>query len=161
MTLIVCIVILLALFGLAYGSRRRFGTLGLALTAGALLADQMTKDLSKLIDGSEATVAPLTTVSAASIFLILLPALILLLSGPAYKKKRRAVVGAILFALMAMLLIVGPLSASLPPDKIMIPVLQLVAQYNSIILAVFIAGAVVDAWLTHNISSSEDKKKDK
>lgn len=158
MTVIVSLVISLALFALAFLSRRRFGVLGLALTAGALLASQMTKDLSKLIAAHQIPVEPLSAISAASIFLTLLPALVLLLSGPSYKKRKQAITGAIAFTIMAMLLILGPLTSSLPPDQLMEPFLHWVATFNSIILAVAIGAAVTDAWMIHNLPTSDDSK---
>ncbi len=159
MTIIVTLVMLLALFALAYVSRRRFGVLGLALTAGALLARQMTKDLSWAISYYDLPVEPLTTVSAASIALILTPALVLLFSGPSYKTNVQAVVGAVMFALMAMLLILGPLATSLQPDAFMQPVFAWVARNNSVLLAGMVALAVVDTWMVHNHSPHDDKKK--
>lgn len=164
MTVIVIIVISLALFGLAFVSRRRFGVLGLALAAGALLANHMTGDLSKLIEKGDLPVQPLTTLSAASIFLILLPALVLLLSGPAYKKRRQTIIGSVMFSVMATLLLLGPLTISLPPDKIIQPLLRWVAEYNSVLLAIMVGLAVADAWMTHNLPSSDestDKKSKK
>lgn len=161
MTVIVSLVIALALFGLSFLSRRRFGVLGLALTAGALLANQMTKDLSRLIADNKIPVEPLSAISAASIFLTLLPALILLLSGPAYKKRKQAITGAVAFTVMAMLLILGPLTSSLPPDKLMEPFLRWVAEYNSLLLAVGVGAAVTDVWMIHNLPPPDETKKKK
>lgn len=161
MTVIVSLVIALALFSLAFVSRRRFGVLGLALAAGALLAQQMTKDLSQLISELDMPVEPLSAVSAASIILTLLPALVLLMSGPSYKKRNKAIVGAIEFSIMAMLLILGPLMSSLPPDQLMQPMLQWVVKYNGILLALAIGLAVADAWMIHVIPPAEDPKKKK
>lgn len=161
MTVIVSLVIALALFGLAFLSRRRFGVLGLALTAGALLASQMTKDLSKLIAQHDIPVEPLSAISAASIFLTLLPALILLLSGPSYKKRKQAITGAVAFTIMAMLLILGPLTSSLPPDQLMDPLVRWVAEYSSLLLAVAIGAAVTDVWMIHNLPTPDETKKKK
>lgn len=132
--------------------------LGLALTAGALLADYMTKDLSRLISENAIPVEPLSAISAASIFLTLLPAFVLLLSGPAYKKRKQAIYGAIAFTTMAMLLILGPLTSSMPPDRLMEPFLQWVATYNSLLLAIAIGAAITDTWMIHNLPSSDDSK---
>jgi len=159
MTVIVSLVIALALFGLSFLSRRRFGVLGLALTAGALLASQMTKDLSRLISDNTIPVEPLSAISAASIFLTLLPALILLLSGPSYKKRKQAIMGATAFTVMAMLLILGPLTSSMPPDRLMEPFVLWVAKYSSLLLAIGIAVAIVDAWMTHNLPPPDVTKK--
>lgn len=161
MTVIVSLVIALALFSLAFVSGRRFGVLGLALAAGALLAQQMAKDVSQIIDQYGIPVEPLSAVSAASTLLTLLPALILLMSGPAYKKRDRAIIGAVEFAIMAMLLIIAPLTNSLPPDQLMQPILAWITQYSSILLAVAVGLAVADAWMIHVLPSSEDSKKKK
>jgi hypothetical protein len=160
MTVIVSLVIALALFGLSFLSRRRFGVLGLALAAGALLASQMTKDLSRLISQYDIPVEPLSAISAASIFLTLLPALILLLGGPSYKKRKQAITGAIAFTVMAMLLILEPLTGSMSPDRLMEPFVNWVSRYDSLLLAVGIGFAVMDAWMI-NIAPSPDETKKK
>ena len=159
MTVIVSLVVALALFAVAYVSRRRFGVLGLSLTAGALLAAYMTKDLSKLIAQYDIPVQPLSAISAASIILTLLPAFVLLLGGPHYKKRNDAMVGAIEFTVMAMLLILAPVTASLPPDRLMQPILNWVNSYSSILLAVMVALAVVDAWTIRTNAPPEELKK--
>lgn len=161
MTVIVSLVIALALFGLAFLSRRRFGVLGLALAAGALLASQMTKDLSRLISQYDLPVEPLSALSAASIFLTLLPALVLLLSGPSYKKRQQAIAGAIAFTIMAMLLILAPLTSSLPPDQLMEPFVRWVATYSSLLLAIGVGAAVTDVWMIHILPPSDETKKKK
>lgn len=160
MTVIVSLVIALALFGLSFLSRRRFGVLGLALAAGALLASQMTKDLSRLISQYDIPVEPLSAISAASIFLTLLPALILLLGGPSYKKRKQAITGAIAFTVMAMLLILEPLTGSMSPDRLMEPFVAWVSRYDSLLLAIGIGFAVMDAWMI-NIAPPPDETKKK
>lgn len=160
MTVIVSLVIALALFGLSFLSRRRFGVLGLALAAGALLASQMTKDLSRLISQYDIPVEPLSAISAASIFLTLLPALILLLGGPSYKKRKQAITGAIAFTVMAMLLILEPLTGSMSPDRLMEPFVNWVSRYDSLLLAIGIGFAVMDAWMI-NITPPPDETKKK
>lgn len=160
MTVIVSLVIALALFGLSFLSRRRFGVLGLALAAGALLASQMTKDLSRLISQYDVPVEPLSAISAASIFLTLLPALILLLGGPSYKKRKQAITGAVAFTVMAMLLILEPLTGSMSPDRLMEPFVAWVSRYDSLLLAVGIGFAVMDAWMI-NIAPPPDETKKK
>lgn len=149
MTVIVSLVVALALFALAFVSHRRFGVLGLALTAGSLLATTMTRDLSRLIAEQRVPVEPLSAISAASICLTLLPACVLLLGGPRYKKRRDAVIGAIEFTVMAMLLLMGPLTSSLPPDRLMQPLLNWATSYSSVLLALCIAAAIVDVWAIH------------
>ena len=158
MTLVVIFVIALSLFALAFLAKRRFGTLGLGLAAGALLSTQLTRDVSVLIEKNSLPVEPLTSSSAASVALILLPALVLLLSGPVYKSKKGALVGAAAFALMGTMLILGPLTTTLPLlDEGVDTVLNFIAKYESLLLATAVIGAVLDSWLTHNVKSHRKK----
>lgn len=158
MTLVVILVIALSLFALAFLTKRRFGTLGLALAAGALLSAQLTRDVSTLIEKNDLPVEPLTSSSAASVALILLPALVLLLSGPAYKSKKGTLIGATAFALMGTMLILGPLTTTLPLlDEGVDAVLNFIATYESLLLATAVIGAVLDTWLTHNVKSHRKK----
>ena len=150
MTLVIIVVIALSLFALAFITKRRFGTLGLALAAGALLSDQLTRDVSMIIQKNDVPVDPLSPTTAASVALILIPALILLLSGPMYKSKKATVIGATAFALMGTMLILGPLTANLPLlDEGVDTVLNFIATYESLLIAVGVIGAVADSWMTH------------
>lgn len=159
MTLVIIVVIALSLFALAFMTKRRFGTLGLALAAGALLSDQLTRDLSMIIERNGVPVEPLSSTTAASVALILLPALILLLSGPVYKTKKATIIGAVAFALMGTMLILGPLTANLPLlDEGVDAVLNFIATYESLLIAVGIVGAVVDSWLTHSTKLGRKSK---
>lgn len=160
MTLIVIAGLFLLFFTLAYISRRRFGTLGLALAAGALLASNLTVWLATQLAYVDFPTGPLNDKVAANIMLTLLPALVLLLSGPSYSKKHQIVIGAAAFAAMALLLILGPLASVLTVDQSTQAVLPVIARYSSAALAVAIVLAVADAWLTHNLPS-RDKKSSK
>ncbi len=157
MTLVVIIVLFLALFALAFLSKRRFGTLGLALAAGALLADQLSREVARYFDKLDVPVEPLSSLTAARVVLILLPAIVLLMSGPSYSSKRTAFFGALAFGLMATLLVLGPLTTSLPIEGAVRPMLDFVAANQSLLLACAVTAAVVDSWLTHNLKSSRKK----
>lgn len=157
MTLIVIASLLTVFFVLAFLSKRRFGTLGLALAAGALLANQLTVWLAGNLTNFDVYTGILPEKVAANIALTLLPALALLLSGPAYVKKKQAVIGALAFAVMATMLILAPLASVLPSDENSRTVLLFIATYNDIILTSLIIFAVVDAWLTHNVPSRKKK----
>lgn len=159
MTLVLIFVIALGLFALAFFSKRRFGTLGLALAAGALLSAQLTRDVSLFIERNEVPVEPLSSSAAASVALILIPSLVLLLSGPTYKTKKTAAIGALAFALMATMLILGPLTTALPAlEPLVWDALQFIARYQSLLIAGGVIGAVVDTWLTHNTKTSKKGK---
>lgn len=159
MTLVVIFVIALSLFAVAFLSKRRFGTLGLALAAGALLSTQLTRNVSLLLEQNHVPVEPLSSTAAASVGLILLPALVLLVSGPAYKSKMGAAIGSAAFALMATVLILGPLTTALPAlEPVVWTSLQFIAQYQSLLIAVAVIGAILDTWLTHNTKPKSKSK---
>ena len=93
-----------ALFGLAFLTKRRLGVLGLALAAGALISELWVGDLTPLVAqaGIEIIRPPLESVVAA--VLLLTPAALLFISGPTYHGMRGRVIGSLLFALLAIFL---------------------------------------------------------
>lgn len=106
-------VVLILLFLLAYFTKRRFGVLGLALAAGAMLSELWAEKLTPLVEstGIQISAPPLATIVAVS--LVVLPALLLLASGPTYHKKSERLVGALFFALLAVALLIEPLGSGL------------------------------------------------
>jgi hypothetical protein len=117
MNVVIIILILVALlFAVAFFTRRRFGVLGLALTAGAMLSGLWAQDLTPYIQqaGVELVAPPLQSVVAAIV--ILLPAIVLLFSGPTYHKMWQKVVGSGIFALLALAFLLEPLGGALVLD---------------------------------------------
>ena len=81
MTLVVLIALMAALFGLAFLTKRRYGALGLGLAGGLVLSQEVSKDFAAFLQSLDVPVEPLPFTTAASLFLILTPALILMFSG--------------------------------------------------------------------------------
>lgn len=110
---IVVLVILAVLFTVAYFTKRRFGVLGLALTAGAMLSEMWAGTLTPYIEqaGLQVVAPPLETI--VSSMLILLPAILLLFSGPTYSKVFQRIVGASMFSLLAAAFLLTPLGNAL------------------------------------------------
>lgn len=158
MTLVILVVIMIILFGLAFVRKRRFGVLGLALAAGVLLSQNAAGFVGSIYQTNLLPVAPLTYEVAASITLILLPALLLLIKGPSYMEKRSAILGAVGFALLGTLLILGPLTTALPTlDSGVKDALDLIAQWQGVLVAVGISAAILDTILLHSAKSSGSK----
>ncbi len=111
--LIIIAIIFAVLLALAFFTKRRFGVLGLALTAGATLSGLWANELTPYIRqaGLELVAPPLETVVA--IVLILLPAVVLLFSGPKVHKLSQKVFSGALFALLALAYMVEPLGSAL------------------------------------------------
>lgn len=112
--MIVFAVTLALLFTLAYTTKRRFGMLGLALCAGALLSMSWTGSLTLFLQsqGIDFNSLPLERVVAAT--LTILPTLFVLMKGPTYKKPLSQLVSAVGFTLFALILLLKPLGPSLP-----------------------------------------------
>lgn len=157
MTLVVIGCMFAIFFALAFVSKRRFGTLGLALAAGALLANHVTVWLAAQITYFDIPTGSLSAKVAANSVLTLLPALLLLVSGPAYTNKKHAIFGALMFAIMATLLTLSPLASVLPSDELARTVLPFIATYSDGILTLAIGLSVADAWLTHNLPPRKKK----
>ncbi len=138
------LITLVVLFGLAYITRRRFGVLGLALAAGAMLSNLWTLQLTPIIarTGFTTDVPPLTTIVAVG--LVLLPAVLLLTSGPTYHQKIERIIGALLFALLAVALLIEPLGSALVLQGDSLRVYNVFIEYRVWIVTIGLAVAVVD-----------------
>lgn len=111
---VIFVIIVVALFVIAFATKRRFGVLGLALAAGAMLSSLWTKELTPLVEQSgvvSITLPPLASLVAAA--LVLLPAVLLFFSGPVYKDKGSRVIGSLAFAVLALALLLEPLGSAL------------------------------------------------
>lgn len=114
MNVVIVILILIALlFALSFFTKRRFGVLGLALTAGATLSQLWAGDLTPYVQqaGLQLVAPPLESVVAAAV--ILLPAIVLLFSGPSYHTLWQKVVSSAVFALLALAFLLEPLGGAL------------------------------------------------
>lgn len=158
MTLIVILVVAVALFGIAFFTKRRFGILGLALTAGVVLAQSATRYVADFFESQNLPVEPLSYHSAATVLLILLPALILLAGGPTYASKKAAVVGALGFALLGTFFLLGPLTTALPTSDLSVrEALIKIAQSQDIIIIVALVLALIDTFMVHGAAGRHRK----
>lgn len=110
---LVFVVTIAVLFALAFLTRRRFGVLGLALAAGAMLSSLWAETLTPIIAGAGVNVQAPPLITIVSVGLVLLPAVVLLFSGPSYKDLVPRLVGAALFTALAFALLIQPLGSAL------------------------------------------------
>ncbi|HET8884215.1 MAG TPA: hypothetical protein VFM68_01965 [Candidatus Saccharimonadales bacterium] len=145
---IILLLSMAALFGVVFFAKRRFGVLGLALAAGAMVSTLWVGDLTPIIAeaGFVLVAPPLESVVAAA--LILLPAILLLSSGPSYTTTWQRVSGATLFALLAVSLLLEPLGSALVVEGIGQQVYEFFVGYQVIIITTCLALAIVDVLLT-------------
>ena len=155
---IVVLVILAVLFTVAYFTKRRFGVLGLALTAGAMLSEMWAETVTPYIEqaGLEIVAPPLETVVAS--VLILLPAVLLLFSGPTYSKVIQRIIGAAAFALLAAAFLLVPLGGALVITGDGMRAYEFMTDNRSYIITAGIVFALIDLLMVKT-PKAKDKEK--
>lgn len=147
------------LFVGAYLSKRRFGLLGLALTAGASLSTLWGYDAGLMVQAFGVIGDGSTSQAVAQSALILLPAILLLFHGYAYKNKLARVIGSLMFALFALALLVEPLGHVLPLSGVGSTVFNWIVANKSIIIGAGIICSIADIFFTKPVHMSEKHKK--
>jgi hypothetical protein len=147
----------LALFIISFVAKRRFGLLGLALSAGSILSVIWGYDAGLMAGALGFRSTPLTS-SVISSLIILLPAVILLFHGYVYKTLLGRLVGALLFTLLALAFLVDPLGRIMMPSGIGRDVYNWLSANHEFILGSGLIVAVVDLFLTKPVQSSDKKR---
>lgn len=152
--------VFLILFAGSFISKRRFGLLGLALTAGATISTIWDYDAGLLLSATGIVPnGPLTQAVTLSL-IVLLPALLLLFHGYAYKKLPARVIGSLFFAVLALAFLVEPLGYVLPLEGIGATIFNQIVAYKDIIISAGVILAVIDLFLTKPVHKHEkDAKK--
>jgi hypothetical protein len=148
----ISLVLLACIFGLlfvmAYTTHRRFGVLGLALAAGALLSANWTGTLTPFIEQQGVVLSSPPLIVVVETVLILLPALVLLFNGPAYAGRWPQIGGAFAFAALGFVLLAKPLTNVLMLDGMSQPFMAAVVRYSSVLIVIGIIGAIIDMLIT-------------
>lgn len=149
----------LALFLAAYFSKRRFGLLGLALTAGATLSTIWAYDAGLVISSTGLVPnGPLTNAVALSA-VVLLPPVLLLFHGYKYKAKIPRLIGSLMFAVLAMAFLLEPLGYAFDLLGQFGAVYDQALGYRDLVISVGVALAVVDIFFTRPVSHESGGKK--
>lgn len=132
------------LFALAFITKRRFGILGLALAAGALISNNWATILTPILQGYglQIDLIPLSVVVQAG--LVLLPSLLLLFSGQTYESTWLRTAGATLFAVLAVVFLLQPLGEVLRLDGPSLQLYNAALKNQSIVIVLGLLFAVVD-----------------
>lgn len=148
--LIVLAIVTAALFITVYVTKRRVGVLGLGLAAGAILSNLWVGNLTPLVAqaGIEIVRPPLSSVVATVV--TLLPALILLFGGPGYKATWQRIVGSLVFAMLAIVLLLEPLGAALVVDEAGKPLFEFLQRNQNILITAGLGFAIIDLLLTRS-----------
>lgn len=157
--LIVTLVLFAALFLFAFVTKRRFGVLGLALSAGALLSLHWTASLTPFLEAQGITLTRPALGEIVQIALILVPPIILLFSGPTYSKMAPRVFGALAFASLALIYTSDILANMLVLDQSSGSVYAFLHENKSTLIVAGILASVVDVLFTRKPRANRDGKK--
>ncbi len=157
--IIILAAVALALFFGAFISKRRFGLLGLALTAGATLSTIWSYNAGLVVAATGVVPDGVITQAIAQSLVVLLPAILLLFHGYSYKGVVGRIVGALLFTVLALVFLVEPLSYALPLDGTGGLVYSTIRQYKDIIISAGVILAVIDLFFTKPAHLAEKSKK--
>lgn len=153
------IVLFAALFAVSYITKRRFGVLGLALSAGALLSLHWAAMLTPFLEARGVVLAVPPLSSLVQIGLILAPPLILLFSGSTYTKKLPRFIGALAFAGLALVYISDILAGILVLEQAGAALYQFLHDNKSALVVAGVIGAIIDILLTRKQKAHKDGKK--
>ncbi len=154
------IAVALALFMGAFLSKRRFGLLGLALTAGAMLSETWTYYAGLVVSATGLVPEGPITQAATQSLVVLLPAILLLFHGYSYKNMISRVIGSLLFTVLALAFLVEPIGFALPLEGIGADVYQWFVNNKQTIISIGVVLAVIDLFFTKPAKSSDkDSKK--
>lgn len=157
--IIIFAVLAVVLFLVAFWSRRRYGLLGLALTAGATLSSIWNYDAGLVVSSIGLVPSgPLTNAITLSL-LVLLPAIILLFHGYTYKENAARVIGSLLFMILALAFLVEPLGFALPLEGTANDVYKWLLQWREVIISIGVVLAVIDLFFTRPAKNDRDKRR--
>lgn len=158
-TIIVLGVIAALLFTGAFVSKRRFGLLGLALTAGATVSTIWDYDAGLLISSTGLVPDGPITQAATLSFIVLLPAILLLFHGYTYKNPFSRVIGSLLFATLALVSLIEPIGYALPLQGVGADVYNQIKNYKDVLISVGVILAVADLFFTKPAKKPEKEGK--
>jgi len=152
--------IAVGLFVVAFASKRRFGLLGLALTAGATIMTPWSVNAGLVVAATGLVPNNAITSAVVSALIVLLPAIVLLFHGYSYKENAARVIGSLLFTVLALAFLVQPLSLALPTLQGPAGSFYIwIQQYRDAIISVGVVLAVIDLFFTKPAKLAEKDRK--
>ncbi|MBC7459545.1 hypothetical protein H7200_02430 [Candidatus Saccharibacteria bacterium] len=145
---IIFVVLAIILFTGAFLSKRRFGLLGLALTAGSVISTIWNYNAGLVVSATGLVPDGPLTDAVTSAVVILLPAIVLLFHGYSYKGKIGRIIGSLLFTILALAFLTVPIGASLTLTGTASTVYQIIVANKDLIISAGVILAIVDLFLT-------------
>lgn len=148
--LVMLAILMAALFALSYLTKRRFGVLGLALCAGALLSTSWAATLTPWVESQGIVFVSPPLAAVVSTLLILGPSLLLLFSGPTYSSQIQRIIGSIAFAILALVFLLQPIATAFVFDEMGLQLYNMVHGSGNLIIVAGILLALGDILLTRH-----------
>lgn len=149
----------LVLFAGAFISKRRFGLLGLALTAGATLSTIWSYDAGLVVSSTGLVPEGVITQAVTQSLVVLLPAILLLFHGYTYKNVVGRIMGSVLFAVLALAFLVEPIGYALPLEGIGADVYGFLNNYKEVIISIGVILAIADLFFTKPAAVAERSRR--
>jgi hypothetical protein len=151
--------VLVALFVGAFFSKRRFGVLGLGLTAGAIISPLCGEDAGYLVSVTGLVPeGPLVNMVAASV-IILVPAILFMFNGYRYKYIVERVIGSLLFTVLAAAFLVAPIGSVVALTGPVGAVYDWIIQNRASIISIGVVLVVVDFLFARTPQKPEKKRR--
>lgn len=132
------------LFGAAFVSKRRFGLPVLGLAVGTLLSNLWAPEVTQLVTTAGVVLVQPPLEAVVAVGLTLLPALLLLFAGKKQKSLPMRMLGAAVFAVLAVVTLQVPLGAALVIDTTGQPVYDAMVNYHDAIVTAGLVLALID-----------------
>lgn len=142
--LIVLAIYFIALFLVAWLSRRSMGVPTLTLAAGALLASIWTDSLTPIVAETGIIIVRPPLTSIVSIALTLLPALLVMIRMPKVSSHYHSIFGSIVFAVLGVMLTYGAFSNAVVLDEASKQYALEFVKYQNIIITVCVGYALLE-----------------
>lgn len=147
-----------ALSLIAFISKRRFGTLGLALAGGYLIAESTAQQAGLILLNEGISLGVISVQTLSMMVITLLPSLLLFFGGPTYSTRRGRLFGSLLYALLALALCLGAIGHSLVLMGQERMIFDMVWQYREQAVVVLLIVAMIDMFMTHTITKAVKTK---
>lgn len=152
---VIFVVLFVGLFVAAFISKRRFGLLALGLAAGSLLAGVWSANIAMILEGAGVSLVEPPLESLVVVCLTVFPALLLMLGGNTYGSKPQRMFGSILFAALAVALLVESVGSGLVIEGDGQVIYDNLRSYASYIVAGGLVFAIIEIMFTKSKSKGE------
>lgn len=152
--LIVCAIIAITLFSVVFISKRKFGLLGFALAVGSILS-KLWVDRADYFLGMLNAPSGALAIAMVSSAIILTPPVLLIFHDGKYKSLAGSLIGSVLFALLALAMIVEPLGRVLVLQGASATIYNTLLINSDAIIAVCLILSIIDLLMPKYKHSNE------